>query len=299
MPTPSSLVCRPSVATRRMVSPALGCFACSVWSADTISSPWLLVRVRSPLSNECRSRENCERLLAVEVRRPGVEVRAGEVVVHRRRDVDVDPADLVDHLLEVREVGADHLGDRHAHVTDDTASASARSSLPPGCSTMYELSLAPLGPSVSRGMSRMRRRLERGVHADHVDARRRGRDRRADCARVVGACAGPERRARRTAARGPPVYLRGPDLRRPGTTPRPAPGPAGRAAATRCVTMPATSRPHTTGATTSIVRARRRAGVRSRVLARLTWLLPWSRWTRSSSGCRDRRPRGSRPCCRR
>ena len=38
---------------------------------------------------------------------------------------------------------------------DDTASASARRSLPPGLFTMYELILAPPGPSVSRGMSMM------------------------------------------------------------------------------------------------------------------------------------------------
>ena len=97
------------------MSPALGCFAWIVWRAEMISRPWLFVRVRSPSGNVVTVARELQRLFAVEVGGPGREVRAGEVVVHRGGDVDVDAADLVDHLLEVREVGADHPADRHAH----------------------------------------------------------------------------------------------------------------------------------------------------------------------------------------
>ena len=170
MPTPSSLVWRPSVASEpngvaraRVLAP--GC----VCSADTISRPWLLVRLRSPLLNEWRSRENCSACSPLRCVGPGGEVRAGEVVVHRRGDVDVDAADLVDHLLEVREVRRGSPTQIGTPTIADTASASARRSLPPGLFTMYELIFAPPGPSVSRGMSMIVADLQRRVHADHVD----------------------------------------------------------------------------------------------------------------------------------
>ena len=58
MLTASSFVWRPSVAIRWTVSPALRFLFSSICNAEMIRRPWLLVRVRSPLLNECRSREN-------------------------------------------------------------------------------------------------------------------------------------------------------------------------------------------------------------------------------------------------
>ena len=238
-----------------------------------------------------------QRLLAIQVRRPGVEVRAGEVVVHRRRDVDVDPADLVDHLLEVGEVGADHPGDGHADdrrhrvgfrpqvvaagVVDDVRVelAAARA---PRCRAGCRCSVADL----SAGFTPI----------TWMASARPGSS--GDCDGSSERAPVPRTRAKNGCC-GPPVTCAVPTLATWSHT-APCAGTGRPTSSHAVVTMPATSSPHTSGATTSSVMARRRAGVRPLVLWRVTWLLPWSRWTRWSwSGCRDRRPRGSRPCCRR
>ena len=296
MPTPSSLVCCPSVATRRMVSPALGCFACNVWSADTISRPWLLVRVRSPLSNECRSRANSNACWPFRCAGPALKCapeKSSFIGVGMFTSIPPISSTICWKLGKLARI-TQVMG---TFTTDDTASASARRSLPPGLLTMYELSLAPPGPSVSRGMSISVADLSAGfTPITWMASARPGSS---------GDCDGSSERAPvpRTRAKngcwGPPVTCAVPTL---ATWSHVAPcAGTGRPTSSQAVvTMPATSSPHTSGATTSSVMARRRAGVRPLVLWRVTWLLPWSRWTRWSwSGCRDRHPRGSRPCCRR
>ena len=298
MPTPSSLVCCPSVATRRTVSPALGCFACSVCSADTISSPWLLVRVRSPLSNEWRSRANSSACCAVQVRRPGVEVRAGEVVVHRAsgcsrrsRRSRRPSAGSCGKLARITQVMR-HVDDRRHRVGLGAQVVAAG---------VVDDVRVELGSARALGVARdveQRRRLAARGSRRSRGWRRRGRDRRVTATgrRTARRCRG---RGRRTAAVGPPVTCAVPTLATWNHV-APCAGTGWPTSSQAVVTMPATSSPHTSGATTSSVMARRRAGVRPLVLWRVTWLLPWSRWTRWSwSGCRDRHPRGSRPCCRR
>ena len=208
MPTPSSFTCRPE---RR--DEAHGVARARVLRLDRLQrgddQQALVVRAAEVAVGErvavARERSACSPLRCVG---PGREVRAGEVVVHRGGDVDVDAADLVDHLLEVREVRADHAADRHADDRRHRVGLGAEVVAAP-VFTMYELSFAPPGPSVSRGMSMIVAAPQRRVHADHVDGvgeagvvgrlapgRRSGRRCRARARRTAG-------RARRCRARRP------------------------------------------------------------------------------------------------
>ena len=192
------------------MSPALGFLAWSVWSAEMISSPWLFVRERSPSGNVVAVARELQRLFAVEVGGSGREVRAGEVVVHRGGDVDVDAADLVDHLLEVREVGADHPADRHADDRRHRVGLGAQIVAAPVVDDV-RVELGPARALGCRAGCRDRRRPQRRVHPDHVDGVGEARDRRATAPgrRIGRRC---RARARRTAVCGPPVARAAPSF---------------------------------------------------------------------------------------
>ena len=253
MPTPSSLVWRPSVAMQ-----ADGVARARVLGLERLQrrddEQALVARAGEvAVAERVAVTRELQRLLAVEVRGTG-----GKCAPEKSSSIG---AGMLTSMPPISSTICWKCG-KFARMTqvigtptiDYTASASSRRSLPPGLFTMYELILLPPGPSVSRGMSRMRRRLHRRVHADHVhrvgEAGVVGRLRR-----VVGAGAGAEHERRRRAAAG----RRRCGRRRassPGTTPRPAPGTGAPSATQAAVTVHRRGAARTAaGATTSRVRA--------------------------------------------
>ncbi len=109
-----------------------------------------------------------ERFLTVHVPRPGGEVSGRVVVVDVVRHVDIDAADLVHHVDEVREVHADHVRDGKAGDARHRVGFGAQAEV---VTTVDDVGV-DLGAARALGVARDVEdggRTQCGVDADHVD----------------------------------------------------------------------------------------------------------------------------------
>ena len=165
---PSSVACRPRSASRSRVPIGPG-----------VGGPELRERLEDQVAlvlgpGEVAVRElvpvACvrERLVAVELLHAGLEVGAGERVLHAVRDVHGEPAHVVDHADEAVEVGVDHVRDLDADRGADRVGLEARAA-----ERVRGVDLVgAVAGDRQRGVARQvehRRLVQRRVHADEVD----------------------------------------------------------------------------------------------------------------------------------
>ncbi len=147
------------------------------WRSAAINSrPWFIERPKSPPGTSWRSRREREGVAAQHSFVPGRKFGVGVRVVHGVRDVDADPSDRVDQILEAGEPRQDVPVDRHAGQLFDGLHHQVRS--------MQERLVDLPGSDAGDGDVGVPRDAEdrdralRGVDADDVEriaARRLGR----------------------------------------------------------------------------------------------------------------------------